>query len=86
MSALTIALLIIWFISGAGLVVLILMHSGKGTGVSDMIASSLYSSASGSSIMEKNLDKLTLAFAIVFVLCCLAAMIFCPLGEIIPRG
>ncbi|MDO5044223.1 MAG: preprotein translocase subunit SecG [Coriobacteriia bacterium] len=82
MSPLVIALLILWFISGIGLVVLILMHSGKGTGVSDMIAASMYSSASGSSIMEKNLDKLTIVFALVFVLCCLAAMIVFPVGSI----
>ena len=38
-----ILVLIVWAVSGVGLIVFVLLHSGKGTGVSDMIASSLYS-------------------------------------------
>lgn len=82
MFALLIALIVVWALSGIGLVVLILMHSGKGTGVSDMIASSMYSSAGGTSIIEKNLDRLTLICAIAFVLCLLVFMLIYPLGSI----
>lgn len=82
MFALLIALIVVWALSGIGLVVLILMHSGKGTGVSDMIASSMYSSAGGTSIIEKNLDRLTLICAIAFVLCLLVFMPIYPLGSI----
>lgn len=82
MFALLIVLIVVWALSGIGLTVLILMHSGKGTGVSDMIASSMYSNASGSSVIEKNLDRLTLICAVLFVLCLLIFMLIYPLGTI----
>lgn len=82
MSPLIIFLLVVWAISGIGLVILILMHSGKGTGVSDMIASSMYSTSGGSSLIEKNLDRLTLIFAIIFVITLLAAMLVYPTGTV----
>ena len=55
-------------ISGAGLIVFIMLHSGKGTGVSDMIQSSFYGSQGGTSIVEKNLDRITIVLAIIFFL------------------
>ncbi len=45
MNVLNVILLVLLFISGLLTVALVLMHSGKGTGVSDMIASSLYKMA-----------------------------------------
>ena len=58
------------------------MHSGKGTGVSDMIASSMYNSAAGSGVWERNLDRLTVISAVVFGVCvCVLALTF-PLGTI----
>ena len=47
-------MLILLVISGIGLIIFILLHSGKGTGISDMIASSVYSTQTGTSIVEKN--------------------------------
>ena len=82
MSAINIILLVLMFISGIATVLLVLMHSGKGTGVSDMIASSMYNSAAGSGIWEKNLDRLTVITAIVFgVTICILALTF-PVGTI----
>jgi preprotein translocase subunit SecG len=69
-------------ISGAGLIVFIMLHSGKGTGISDAIASSLYSSQTGTSIIEKNLDHITIGFAIVFILSLIILMIIYPQGTI----
>ena len=65
MNPLLILVLIVWAVSGVGLIVFVLLHSGKGTGVSDMIASSLYSTQTGTNIIEKNLDRITIIFAIV---------------------
>ena len=65
MNALVILFIILLVISGIGLIAFIMLHSGKGTGVSDAIASSLYSSQGGTSIIEKNLDRITIVFAIV---------------------
>ena len=48
-------MLILLVISGIGLIIFILLHSGKGTGISDMIASSVYSTQTGTSIVERTL-------------------------------
>ena len=82
MNPLLILVLIVWAVSGVGLIVFVLLHSGKGTGVSDMIASSLYSTQTGTNIIEKNLDRITIMFAIVFMLSLLALMLLYPQGTI----
>lgn len=82
MNPLLILVLIVWAVSGVGLIVFVLLHSGKGTGVSDMIASSLYSTQTGTNIIEKNLDRITIIFAIVFMLSLLALMLLYPQGAI----
>ena len=82
MNPLLILVLIVWAVSGVGLIVFVLLHSGKGTGVSDMIASSLYSTQTGTNIIEKNLDRITIIFSIVFMLSLLALMLLYPQGTI----
>lgn len=82
MNPLLILVLIVWAVSGVGLIVFVLLHSGKGTGVSDMIVSSLYSTQTGTNIIEKNLDRITIIFAIVFMLSLLALMLLYPQGTI----
>ena len=82
MTPLLVILTILWFLSGSALVILILMHSGKGTGVSEMIAGSMYGNTSGSGIIERNLDRLTIICAIVFVAILLVFMIIFPLGSV----
>lgn len=80
MSPFQIILFIVWAISTVALIALVLMHSGKGTGVSDMIASSLYNSSAATGVMEQNLDKLTVIVAVVFAICVVLAMFFFPQG------
>lgn len=75
-------LLVIWAISAVALVILVLMQSGKGTGVSEMIASSMYNSNAGSGVWEKNLVKYTTIAAIVFMLAIVVFMLTYPLGTI----
>ena len=82
MSPLNIILLIIWALSCVSLIILVLMHSGKGTGVSDMIASSMYNSAAGSGVWERNLDRLTVIAATIFAATILIFMLTYPLGTI----
>lgn len=53
-------------LSGIGLVFLVLMHSGRGGGISDLLGGSLGSAAQGSTVVERNLDRFTVAVAIVF--------------------
>jgi len=81
-NPLLIVLLILLFVSGAGLIVFILLHSGKGTGVSDMIQSSFYSTQGGTSIVEKNLDRITVILAVIFLLTIIALMFVYPQGTI----
>ena len=82
MNVLNIILLVVWAVSAVATIVLILMHSGKGTGVSDMIDASMYNSTAGSGIWERNLDRLTVITAVVFGLCvCIMALTF-PQGVI----
>ena len=83
MNPLNIILLIIWALSAIVLIALVLMHSGKGTGVSDMNASSLYNASTGSSVLERNLDRLTIIAAIVFSITILVFMFTFPQGTIV---
>jgi preprotein translocase subunit SecG len=49
------------------LVVLILLHKGKGGGLSDLFGGGISSSLGGSSIAERNLDRITVAIVIVWI-------------------
>ena len=48
------------------LIVLVLLHSGKGGGLSDMFGGGMGASAAGSTVMEKNLDRITVVSAVVW--------------------
>ena len=48
------------------MIVLVLLHSGKGGGLSDMFGGGIGASAMGSTVMERNLDRLTVAVALVW--------------------
>lgn len=55
------------------LMMLVLMHKGKGGGLSDMFGGGMQSSVGGSSVAERNLDRITVVvgliwFAIIVVL------------------
>jgi preprotein translocase subunit SecG len=63
---LTIAVLVVDIIASGLLVFLILLHSGKGGGLSDMFGGAVGQVAAGSTAVEKNLDRITITVAIVF--------------------
>ena len=48
------------------LILLILLHSGRGGGLSDMFGGAVGSAAAGSTVVERNLDRITVATAVVF--------------------
>ena len=48
------------------LVLLVLLHSGRGGGLSDMFGGGMGSAAAGSTVVERNLDRITVATAIIF--------------------
>ena len=82
MNPLVFVFLALLVVSGIGMIIFILMHSGKGTGISDMIASSMYSTQTGTSIIEKNLDRITIVCAVVFMVSLLVLMVIYPQGTI----
>ncbi len=48
------------------LVLLVLLHSGRGGGLSDMLGGGIGASAAGSTVMERNLDRITVVVAVLF--------------------
>lgn len=56
---------------------LVLLHSGKGGGLSDMFGGGLGAQAAGSTVVERNLDRITIVAALVFAFTTVAyALIF----------
>ncbi len=51
------------------LVVLVLLHRGKGGGLSSLFGGGVQSSLSGSSVVEKNLDRVTIFVGLVWTIC-----------------
>lgn len=62
---LTAAVVIVHLIVSVMLIVLILLHSGRGGGLSDMFGG-MSQAAAGSTVVERNLDRITVATAVVF--------------------
>jgi preprotein translocase subunit SecG len=63
---------IILAISSTLMIVLILMHKGRGGGLSDMFGGGISSSLGGSSVAERNLDRITIGVASMWVVSIIA--------------
>ena len=59
-------------LSSIFLIVTILMHSGKGSGLSDMFGGGVSSSLGGSSVAERNLDRFTIGIGVIWFACIVA--------------
>jgi preprotein translocase subunit SecG len=57
---------IILVISNLLLILLVLLHRGRGGGLSDLFGGGFSSSLGGSSLAERNLDRFTIAIAIIW--------------------
>jgi preprotein translocase subunit SecG len=55
-----IALSIILIITSVLMILLVLLHKGKGSGLSDLFGGGISSTYGGSSVVEKNLDRITI--------------------------
>jgi preprotein translocase subunit SecG len=51
------------------LMLLVLMHKGKGGGLSDMFGGGMASSVGGSSVAERNLDRITVVLGVLWFAC-----------------
>jgi len=69
MTAFAYTLVVLLIITSVLLTLLILLHRGKGGGLSSLFGGSVSSSLSGSSVVEKNLDRLTLFCGAVWTIC-----------------
>jgi preprotein translocase subunit SecG len=65
-GVLNIVILVIHIIVSLGLVLAVLLHAGKGGGISSVLGGAGSSVFSGSYIVEKNLDRITIVLASVF--------------------
>lgn len=63
LMALEIALIVVSIL----LIVLVLLHKGRGGGLSDMFGGGISSTMGGSSVAERNLNRITLVLAILWV-------------------
>ncbi len=59
-------LVIIHSVAAVTLIVFVLLHAGRGGGVSEMFGGGMQSQAMGSTVMEKNLDRITIITALIF--------------------
>jgi preprotein translocase subunit SecG len=66
------ALSIVLVIASLGMIVLVLLHKGKGGGLSNMFGGGVSSSLGGSAVVEKNLDRLTIICGLVWFVCIVA--------------
>ncbi|HVT22950.1 MAG TPA: preprotein translocase subunit SecG [Mycobacteriales bacterium] len=64
-TALSIVLIIVSIL----MVLFVLLHRGKGGGLSDLFGGGVSSSLSGSSVVEKNLDRLTIICGVIWFAC-----------------
>src|SRR3954470_1775864 len=63
---------IVLMISSALMILLVLLHKGRGGGMSDMFGGGVSSSLGGSSVAERNLDRLTIGIGAIWFACVVA--------------
>ncbi len=66
MDVLQIILQVLLVLTSGFLTLLILMHKGKGGGLSDMFGGGISSAAGSSGVAERNLNRITISFALVW--------------------
>ena len=65
----TLVLTVLLVITSALLILLVLLHKGRGGGLSDMFGGGVSSSLGGSSVAERNLDRLTVGIGVIWFAC-----------------
>jgi preprotein translocase subunit SecG len=58
---------IVLVITSLLMIVLVLLHKGKGGGLSDLFGGGVSSSLGGSSVVERNLDRITIGTGILWI-------------------
>jgi preprotein translocase subunit SecG len=65
----SIGISIVLIITSILMLVLVLLHKGKGGGLSDLFGGGVSSSLGSSSVVERNLDRITIFTGILWFLC-----------------
>jgi preprotein translocase subunit SecG len=60
---------VVLIITSLLMIVLVLLHKGKGGGLSDLFGGGVSSTLGSSSVVERNLDRLTIFTGIIWFLC-----------------
>lgn len=68
----TIAISIVLIITSLLMIVLVLLHKGKGGGLSDLFGGGVSSTLGSSSVVERNLDRITIFFGVLWFVCIVA--------------
>lgn len=80
MSAMRIALLVLLGITSLLLTLLILLHKGRGGGLSDMFGGGVTSNLQSSGVAERNLNRITIILGVVWVVDIIALGLFTRFG------
>ena len=72
---------IVLVITSVALALFVLLHKGRGGGLSDLFGGGISSSMGGSSVAERNLDRLTIIIAVIWLACIVALGLLYKLGS-----
>jgi len=67
-----VAFTILLVITSLLLILLILLHKGRGGGLSDMFGGGVSTGLGGSSVAERNLDRITVGIGLIWLACIVA--------------
>ena len=67
-----IAFTVLLVVTSLFIILLILLHKGRGGGLSDMFGGGMSTGLGGSSVAEKNLDRITIGAGIIWFCCTIA--------------
>jgi preprotein translocase subunit SecG len=67
-----VGLSVILVITSCAMILLVLLHKGKGGGLSDLFGGGVSSTLGSSSVVERNLDRITIFFGVLWFVCIIA--------------
>ena len=67
-----IAFTVLLIVTSLLLILLVLLHKGRGGGLSDMFGGGVSSGLGGSSVAERNLDRITIGAGLIWFACIIA--------------
>ena len=67
-----VGLSVILIITSIAMIMLVLLHKGKGGGLSDLFGGGVTSTLGSSSVVERNLDRITIFFGVLWFICIVA--------------